>query len=131
MPKHGVLSINKPMWTNTCSNSTINWVCMEAMVKFTKQLKVIVQIMCLHWVGNILTFMQIISGNLFLTKVTRKETHSSTSFHETSGRSYFTALRLLCLNLLEIESNNIVNTFKVINLSMKHLTAWSNAKKFL
>ena len=60
---------------------------MKAMVKFTKRLKDIVQIMYLHWVGSVLTIKRIVSGNLFLLKVTRKETLSSASFHETLGRS--------------------------------------------
>ena len=49
----------------------------------------------------VLTITRIVSGNLFLIKVTRKEKLSSNSLHETLGRSQFTALRLLRLNLLE------------------------------
>ena len=44
----------------------------EAMVKFTKRLKEIVEIMYLHWVGSVLTITRLISRNLFLRKVTRK-----------------------------------------------------------
>ena len=155
MPCHGVLNINKPKWTNTCSNSTIKalkqrprtsmwclllltlniyffigtnfvgvqqelsdaiqnidqhtiryelnqkpiqlkfnppsspWMggCMEAMVKFTKQLNEIAQIMYLHWVGSVLTIIRVISVDLFLPKVTRKETLSSISFRENLDKS--------------------------------------------
>ena len=65
--------------------------------------EMIMQILYLHWAGSFLTFTWIISGNLFLPKVTRNETSSSTSFCETLGRSYFTTLRLLCLYLIESE----------------------------
>ena len=75
--------------------------CMKAMVKSTKQLKEIVQIMYLHWVGSVLTIKLIVSGNLFLLKVTRKEKLSSNSLCGALVRSYFTAMRLLRLNLLE------------------------------
>ena len=60
--------------------------CMKAMVKFTKRLKEIVQIMYLHWVGSVLTIKGIVSEDLFLIKVTRKEKLSSNSFRETLGR---------------------------------------------
>ena len=69
------------------SSSPWMGVCMKAMGKFTKSLKEIVQIMYLHWVGSVLTIIQTISGNLFLPKVTRKETRSSASFRETLGIS--------------------------------------------
>ena len=36
---------------------------------------------------SVLTIMRIVSGNVFLPKVTRKETRSSASFRETLGRS--------------------------------------------
>ena len=74
---------------------------MKAMVKSTKQLKEIVQIMYLHWVGSVLTIKLIVSGNLFLLKVTRKEKLPSNSLCGALVRSYFTAMRLLRLNLLE------------------------------
>ena len=60
---------------------------MKVMGKVTKSLKELVQIMYLHWVGSVLTIIQIILGNLFLPKVTRKETHFSASFCETLGMS--------------------------------------------
>ena len=61
--------------------------CIKAMVKFTKQLKEIVQVIYLHWVGRVLTIKRIVSRNLFLLKFTRKETFFSASFRETLGRS--------------------------------------------
>ena len=60
---------------------------MKFVVKFTKRLKEIDQIMYFHWVGSVLTVERILSGNLFLPKVTRKETLPSASSHETSDRS--------------------------------------------
>ena len=61
--------------------------CIKAMVKFTKRSKEIVKIMYLHWVGSVLTIKRIVLWNLFLLKVTRKETLSSNSFRETLTRS--------------------------------------------
>ena len=52
---------------------------MKFVVKFTKRLKEIVQIMYFHWVGSVLTVERIVLGNLFLPKVTRKETLPSAS----------------------------------------------------
>ena len=60
--------------------------CMKAMVKFTKRLKEIVQIMYLHWVGSVLTIKRMVSRNLFLIKVTTKEKLSSNSLRQTLGR---------------------------------------------
>ena len=60
----------------------------------------IIQVKYLHWVGNVSTIIRIISGNLCLPKVTRKE---NASFRETLERSWFIALRLLRRNLLESE----------------------------
>ena len=57
--------------------------------------------MYLNWVGSVLTIKLIVPGNLFLLKVTRKEKLSSNSHCGTLVRSYFTAMRLLRLNLLE------------------------------
>ena len=48
-----------------------------------------------------MTIKQIVSGNLFLLKATRKEKLSSNSLRETLGRRLSIALRLLCLNLLQ------------------------------
>ena len=62
-------------------------VCIEAMVKFTKRLKEVVQIMYLHRVGSVFTIIRIISGILFLPKVTRKEILSSASSCEAMDRS--------------------------------------------
>ena len=154
IPSHGVANINKPICTNTCSNSRIKalnqrprilmwclifltllyffsgtifvgvqqelsdaiqclyqhtsryglnqkhvqlkfnlppsqWmgICMKAMVKLTKRLKEIVLIMYLHWVGSVLTVKRIVSGNLFLIKVTSMEKLSSNSLLETLGTS--------------------------------------------
>ena len=61
--------------------------CMKAMVNFTKQLKEIVQIIYLHWVGSVLMIKRIVSRNLFLLKFTRKEKLPSNSLRETLGRS--------------------------------------------
>ena len=65
-----------------CNPPSSPWmgVCIEAMVKFTKRLKEIVQIIYLHWVGGVLTIIRSISRILFLPKVTRNETRSSASF---------------------------------------------------
>ena len=92
--KHVQLKFNLP---------SCQWmgICMKAMVKLTKRLKEIVQIMYLHWVGSVLTVKRIVSGNLCLIKVTSMEKLSSNSLLETLGTSQFSALRLLRLNLLE------------------------------
>ena len=42
--------------------------CMKAMVKFTKRLKEIVQVIYLHWVDSVLKIKWIASGNLFTRK---------------------------------------------------------------
>ena len=65
-----------------CNPPSSPWmgVCIEAMVKFTKRLKEIVQTIYLHWVGGVLTIIRSISRILFLPKVTRNETRSSASF---------------------------------------------------
>ena len=69
--------------------SSSQWMtfCVKAMVKFIKRLKEIVQIMYLHWVGSVLTSKRIVSGNLFLIKVTKREKLSSNSLRDTLGRS--------------------------------------------
>ena len=78
--KHVQLKFNLP-------SSQSMGLCMKIMVEFTKWLKEIVQIMYLHWVGSVLTIKRIVSGNMFLIKVTRKKKLSSNSLHETLGRS--------------------------------------------
>ena len=78
--KHVQLKFNLP---------SCQWmgICMKAMVKLTKRLKEIVLIMYLHWVGSVLTVKRIVSGNLFLIKVTSMEKLSSNSLLETLGTS--------------------------------------------
>ena len=60
---------------------------MEAMVKFVKGIKAIVQIMYLHWVGECFGDYMGYLRKLVLPKVTRKEKRSSASIRKTLGKS--------------------------------------------
>ena len=90
-------------------------VCMEAMVKFTKPLKEIVHIIYLHWVESVLTIIRIISGNLFLPKVTRVEKRSSAFSRETLSRRYRVTTLFLRWKLRRIEEiqGGITNLFEI------------------
>ena len=107
----------------------------EAMVKFTKQLKEIFQITYLHWVGGVLTIIRNISGILFLPKVTRNETRSSASFRTLFQHKQFDAesfdskmIKLSCFaNLDTLNCDPLRDFVPFVQLKKREIHPWRSA----